>query len=111
MFGFDHVAFIEATFTNVVASNARTLVTELAKYLLPVQHNLTFDTAADDNSGLTAERLNYFLTTFLSDFDPPGTEETEWTNRWTNKIGMDTVRGQLENLFNAMLQSPEYQLM
>lgn len=111
MFQFDPIAFIQANFTNVIASNARTLVTELAKYLLPVQDNLTFDTAADDNSGLTAERLNYFLTTFLSDIDPPGTEEAEWTNRWNNQIGMDTVRGQLENLFNAMLQSPEYQLM
>lgn len=110
-FQFDPIAFIQANFTNVVASNARTLVIELARYLLPVQDSLTFDTAADDNSGLTAERLNYFLVTFLSDIDPPGTEETEWTNRWTNQIGMDTVRGQLENLFNAMLQSPEYQLM
>ncbi len=110
-YAFDPIAFIEANFTNVIASNARSLVSELAKYLLPVQDNLTFDTAADDNSGLTAERLNYFLVTFLSDIDPPGTEESEWTNRWTNKIGMDTVRGQLENLFNAMLQSPEYQLM
>ncbi len=111
MFRFDPIAFIEATFSNVIASNARTLVIELARYLLPVQDNLTFDTAADDASGLTAERLNYFLITFLSDIDPPGTEEAEWTNRWTNRIGMDTVRGQLENLFNAMLQSPEYQLM
>ena len=87
------------------------MITELAKYLLPVQDNLTYDTAADDNSGLTAERLNYFLVTFLSDIDPPGTEESQWTFRWTNQVGMDTVRGQLENLFNAMLQSPEYQLM
>ncbi len=111
MFAFDPIAFIQANFSNVIASNARTLITELAKYLLPVQDNLTFDTAADDNSGLTAERLNYFLVTFLSDIDPPGTEESQWTFRWTNQVGMDTVRGQLENLFNAMLQSPEYQLM
>ena len=100
MFKFDTIAFVEANISNVIASNAPQLVQELALYLLPV-----------DASGLTAERLNYFLVTFLSDIHPPGTEQAEWTNRWTNRIGMDTVRGQLENLFNAMLQSPEYQLM
>ncbi len=100
MFQFDPIAFVEANIPNVIASNAPMLVLELTQYLLPV-----------DDAGLTSERLNYFLATFLSDIDPPGTEQAAWTNRWTNRIGMDTVRGQLENLFNAMLQSPEYQLM
>lgn len=102
--------FVTATFSNAIIRDARTLVTELAKYVLPMHDNLTYDTALDDNSGLTAERLNYFLKAFLSDIYPAGTEETNWTSNWDSQTNMDTVRGQLENLFNAMLQSPEYQL-
>jgi uncharacterized protein (DUF1800 family) len=90
------------------ASNARTLVIELVQYLLPMADNLTFDATADDTATLTAERLNYFLVTFLSDIDPD--PEAEWTNRYTNQLGVTTMEGQLRNLFNAMLQSPEYQL-
>jgi uncharacterized protein (DUF1800 family) len=104
------VDFIMATFPNGVIADARTLVTELAKYVLPVTDNLTYDTNADDNSGLTAERVNYFLKAFLSDIYPAGTEEANWTSNWNSQTNMDTVRGQLENLLNAMLQSPEYQL-
>lgn len=102
--------FITATFTNAVIADARSLVIELAKYIFPVNDNLTFDPNADDNSGLTAERLNYFLKYFLSDIYPAGTEEANWTANWNSQTNMDTVRGQLENLFNAMMQSPEYQL-
>lgn len=104
------VDFFTSAFANGIIADARTLVTELAKYVLPVTDNLTYDPAADTNSGLTAERLNYFLKAFLSDIYPPGTEETNWTNNWNTQTNMDTVRGQLENLLNAMLQSPEYQL-
>lgn len=104
------VDFFAATFPNGVIADARTLVAELAKYVLPVTDNLTYDTNLDNNSGLTAERVNYFLKAFLSDIYPPGTEETSWTSNWNSQTNMDTVRGQLENLLNAMLQSPEYQL-
>jgi uncharacterized protein (DUF1800 family) len=102
--------FVTATFSNAVIRDARMLVTELARYVLPVTDNLTYDTTVDDNAGLSAERLNYFLKAFLSDIYPAGTEETSWTSNWDSQTNMDTVRGQLENLFNAMLQSPEYQL-
>lgn len=98
---------------NSVASDARQLIIELAKYFLPQNDNLTFNAAADDNAGLTAERLNYFLTAFLKspqiDTDPEGT----WTDRWLNPAKYqepEVVIGQLRSLFNAMLQSPEYQL-
>ncbi len=100
--------FVRTNINTALAANARNLVIELAKYLLPVSDNLTFDTANDDTATITAERLNYFLVTFLSDIDP--NPETAWTNRWTNQIGIGTMTSQLENLFNAMLQSPEYQL-
>ncbi len=93
-----------------VAADAKLLVMELVKYLLPQSDNLTFNTAADDNSGLTAERLNYFLTAFIKtplfDTDPEG----EWTYRWTTKDEIEVVIGQLRSLLNALMQSPEYQL-
>jgi hypothetical protein len=109
-FKVDVYQFVRDTIPFGVASNARSLVIELAKYLLPLTDNLTFDTALDETlqSTLTAERLNYFLVTFLSDIDPD--PEAEWTNRYTNQIGIATMEGQLQNLFNTMLQSPEYQL-
>jgi uncharacterized protein (DUF1800 family) len=110
MMKIDPVAFVQTNISNAIASDARLLIVELAKYLLPLSDNLTFDTATDDNAGLTAERLNYFLTAFLKspqiDADPEGA----WTFRWNNPVDMEVVRRQLENLFNAMLQSPEYQL-
>ncbi len=107
----DFVNFVQTNFSNATASDARLLIIELAKYLLPVNDNLTFDPAADDSSGLTAERLNYFLTAFLKspqiDTDP----EASWTFRWNNPVDMEVVKKQLENLFNALMQSPEYQLL
>ncbi len=110
MMKIDPVAFVQTNISNAIASDARLLIIELAKYFLPLSDNLTFDTAVDDNAGLTAERLNYFLTAFLKspqiDADPEGA----WTFRWNNPVDMEVVRRQLENLFNAMLQSPEYQL-
>jgi len=106
----DVVAFVQNNMSNSIASDARSLIIELAKYFLPLADNLTFDAALDDQAGLTAERLNYFLTAFLKspqfDADPEGA----WTLRWSTQSEMEVVRGQLQSLFNAMLQSPEYQL-
>lgn len=106
----DVVAWVQANINNAIASDAKSLIIELASYLLPVSDNLTFDSAADDSSGLSAERLNYFLTAFLKspqiDADPEGA----WTFRWNNPVDTEVVRRQLENLFNAIMQSPEYQL-
>ena len=105
------VNFVKTKIAGPTASNARALIIELAKYLLPLADNLTFDINADDNSGITAERLNYFLTAFLKtpqiDADPEGL----WTFRWNNpSFEPEVVPKQLEGLFNAMMQSPEYQL-
>lgn len=106
----DLVAFVQNNFDNSIASDARLLIIELAKYLLPVNDNLTFDPASDDTSGLTAERLNYFLTAFLKSPQIDPDPEASWTFRWNNPVDMEVVRRQLESLFNAMMQSPEYQL-
>ncbi len=104
----DILTFVQANFSGV-AANARDLVIAVAEYFLPTSENLTFDTP--DIGELTVERLNYFLTAFLFSPQIDPDPEAAWTNRWTNGIDMDTVRNQLTNLFNAMLQSPEYQLM
>ena len=110
MMKIDPVAFVQTNISNAIASDARLLIIELVKYFLPLADNLTFDTATDDNAGLTAERLNYFLTAFLKspqiDADPEGA----WTFRWNNPVDTEVVRRQLESLFNAIMQSPEYQL-
>jgi uncharacterized protein (DUF1800 family) len=95
--------FVNNNFSDAVASDARMLIVELSKYLLPLHENLSFDDAGDDTASLTAKRLNYFKARFLQQFD-----EAYWTTRWNE--GAIDLNDQLEFLFNAMLQSPEYQL-
>ena len=103
MFTINVQNFVENNFSDTIASDARALIIELGRYLFPVTDNLTFDDAADDTATLTAQRLNYFKGRFLQQFD-----EAYWTTRWNE--GSGDLRDQLEFLFNAMLQSPEYQL-
>ena len=106
----DPVNFVKTKFSPAIATNAKSLIIELAKYLLPLNENLTYTTGADANAGLTAARMNYFLTAFIKtpliDTDP----EASWTDRWTTGRDPETVQNQLQGLFNAMMQSPEYQL-
>lgn len=104
----DVYQFVKNNIPDSIASNSRLLVIELCRYFLPVSENLTFDAAADDDAGITTERLNYFHDIFLSNIDPD--PEAAWTQRWTSGVGIATVTEQLQQLFNAMLQSPEYQL-
>ena len=103
MFKVNVFDFVKNNIPNGTAADAKLLVMELARYLLPVTDNLTFDDAADDTSGLTAKRVNYFKERFLQTFD-----EAYWTTRWNEGAG--DLRDQLEYLFNALMQSPEYQL-
>ena len=58
------------------------------------------------NSAAIVGLLTAFLKSPQIDADPEGS----WTFRWNNPVDMEVVRKQLESLFNAMLQSPEYQL-
>jgi uncharacterized protein (DUF1800 family) len=85
------------------APDANTLVVALANYLFPVPDNLDYDESTP--SGLTAKRLNYFKSNLLGGFT-----ETYWTTMIWNGTNLDDKRRALENLLNAMLQSPEYQL-
>jgi uncharacterized protein (DUF1800 family) len=88
---------------NAVAADPNTLIASIATYFFPVADNLSFDDATDANAGLTAKRLNYFKERFLQDFD-----EAYWANNWSTN-GRE-VNNWLKVLFNAMLQTPEYQL-
>jgi uncharacterized protein (DUF1800 family) len=106
----DLVDFVQTNISNATASNARSLIIELAQYLLPLSDNLTYDTATDDASGLTAERMNYFLTAFLKSPQIDADPEERWTYRWSNQEDNEVIVNQLQSLFNAMMQSPEYQL-
>lgn len=101
-------SFVNANFATV-ARDARALIIELAQYIFPVSDNLTFDDATDDAASLTALRLNYFKERFLQGLAGGSlTPEQYWTQRWDE--GAIDLRDQLEFLFNAMMQSPEYQL-
>ncbi|MCF6359403.1 MAG: DUF1800 domain-containing protein [Cyclobacteriaceae bacterium] len=108
---FDAVQFTRDNVDNATGADARLLIMAYVQYLFPVQFNLTFNPAADDNSGITAERLNYFLQAFLYEPQLDADPEGEWTNRWNANYEMDVVEGQLIKLFNSLLQTPEYQLM
>ena len=101
----DIVQFVRDNFADV-APNARDLIISVIQYFLPVSDNLSFDS---DTGELTLERLNYFKLAFLGDLDPD--PEASWNTRWTTGQDPTTVANQLSNLFNALLQSPEYQLM
>lgn len=103
MFTVNVFDYVDNNFSDAVASDARALIIELARYFLPLTDNLTFDDATDDTATLTSQRLNYFKDRFLQQFD-----EAYWTTRWNE--GSADLRDQLEFLFNAMMQSPEYQL-
>ncbi|MEM9896672.1 MAG: DUF1800 family protein [Bacteroidota bacterium] len=102
------VEFVRSTFPTE-APNARELIIAIAEHFLPIAENLSFDPSS--NGDLTQERLNYFLNAFLFSPQIDGDPEAQWTNRWVNNIDPTTVANQLKNLFNAMLQTPEYQLM
>jgi uncharacterized protein (DUF1800 family) len=106
----DLYQFIRDNIDFAEASDARRLVIDLASFVLPLTDNLTFDTTQDETllSTLRSERLMYFRDKFLDIIDPD--PETAWTNRYTTQTGLATMEGQLLNLFDAMLQSPEYQL-
>lgn len=94
-FGFqlDAVNYVENNISD--PSNAQAIVQELVDDLLP--------------EIITAERFDHFLNDILLD----GLSMANWTTEWfTYQSSNDdsAVRTQLENLFNALMQSPEYQL-
>lgn len=87
------------------AADARNLIKDLVLYLFPMPDNLAYDDASDDTADLTFKRMNYFKLQLLQSFT-----ETYWTNTLWPSNNAAELRLQLNYLFNAMLQSPEYQL-
>jgi uncharacterized protein (DUF1800 family) len=90
------------------APDALTLLRIMIEYLLPHTDNLVYD-APDDTSSLTYRRMAYFKARFLSDIvvtDP----EAYWTSTWTTGTQTEEIQLWLNTMFDAVLQSPEYQL-
>jgi uncharacterized protein (DUF1800 family) len=92
----DTLDFIYTHF-NAEAPDPDALIEALSNYLYPK----VFDNPA--TSMLTVRRSDYFKSRFLGAFTA-----AEWTAYWNGNDG--EVPNFLNNLFNAMLQSPEYQL-
>ncbi len=94
-FGFqlDAVAYVENNISD--PSNGQVIVQELIDDLLP--------------EIITTVRFDYFLNDILLD----SLSMANWTTEWFAYQGSNddsAVRTQLESLFNALMQSPEYQL-
>lgn len=86
----DIISFVESNVSN--PGDINTLLDELVLYLLPEE--------------ITTERKNYFK--FILN---EGLPDANWTVEWNNRAsGGSEVSTQLIKLFNAMMQSPEYQL-
>ena len=109
--GIDIIQFTRDNFSVGQTNDARDLIIAYIELLFPMHSNLTYDTGADDLSGLTAERMNYFLQAFLFEPKIDNDPEAAWTIRWTNGFDPEVVERQLLKLINALLQTPEYQLM
>jgi hypothetical protein len=111
LFNVNTYDYVRANFAGV-AANSEELVKTLITYLLPHHDFLAYTDPNDNpdtfNASLTVKRLNYFLNRFLTDvnMDPKG----YWTTTWNQGTELSELREWLNRLFNALLQSPEYQL-
>lgn len=94
---------------NDVGTDARQLVIEIAQYLFPMAEGLNYDT----NGDLTAARMRYFLQAFLG-FTTYDTDAdmaaAGWVDLYSQPANYLEATTRLQSLFNAMMQSPEYQL-
>jgi uncharacterized protein (DUF1800 family) len=93
-FVFNQIAFSRAAV-------ADQLIEDLTKYFLP---------RPEKDTELTEARLNYFKKVFLEQFQIDADPEGRWTTRWNEQSEIEATIGQLNSLFNSLLQSPEYQL-
>jgi hypothetical protein len=90
---------------NAAAPNARQLIVTLAAHFFPMADNLKFENS-DSLETLTIPRMIYFRDRFLQGLTT--TPEQYWADRWSENSS--ELPMWLAYLFNAMLQSPEYQL-
>ncbi|UII19299.1 DUF1800 family protein [Fulvivirga ligni] len=96
------------------AQDAKDFIKAMAPYFLPVAQNLDFDTDMAGR-GMTKERLRYFLQAFLQFMDYNDTAEVNdknaiWVSLLNDPAQYLLAGDYLRRLFNAMLQTPEYQL-
>jgi uncharacterized protein (DUF1800 family) len=103
------LAYVQGQVPDEFARDAKSLIIYLVEHIFTVNANLSFEEG--NSSDLTSSRLNYFLNAFLFSPQIDAEPEESWTYRWDNQEDMDTVAGQLVSLFNALLQTPEFQLM
>lgn len=101
--------YIRNTFDLSVYSDGRQLITTLISYFFPLSDNLEF--VEDSNGDITNERLSYFLQEFLFKEGLSDTGEDAWTALWEEDNPGARASERLSFLFNALLQSPEFQLM
>ncbi|QSE96704.1 DUF1800 family protein [Fulvivirga lutea] len=105
----DVYTFVSNTF-NAEANDAKSLIINLAPYLYPMANNLDFDV---DGGDLTKERIRFFLQAFLGFTDYEAESDmalTEWQSLYADPDNYLEIGEFLKRLFNAMMQSPEYQL-
>ena len=101
----DLYAYAKLRFASV-ATDPDAFIRELISYLFPL---------AQETTEITTERLNYFKLQFfkLGEALPQG-PSAFWLFSWNNGDNIPTskidARGMLQDLVNALLQSPEFQL-
>jgi len=101
----DLYAYAKLRFASV-ATDPDAFIRELISYLFPL---------AQETTEITTERLNYFKLQFfkLGEALPQG-PLAFWQFSWNNGDNIPTskidARGMLQDLVNALLQSPEFQL-
>jgi uncharacterized protein (DUF1800 family) len=101
----DLLKFVKNRF-DAVANDPDTLIRALISYVFSMSM---------ENVEITTERINYFKSQFfkLGTGLPQG-PEVFWTFSYSNAELMpaskEDARGMLQDLFNAIMQSPEYQL-
>ncbi len=89
-----------------IASDPDAFIRELISYLFPL---------SDETTEITTERINYFKQQFFSLGEAlPQGPLAFWQFSWNNGNTIPTskidARGMLQDLVNAILQSPEFQL-
>ena len=106
----DILAWVYEHFPESTIADGPLLVTEIVSYFLPVSDDLSYDEGSTAGE-ITPQRLTFYLQEFLEKegLGTPG--EAAWTNMFPDNVNRDFVAERISFLLNAVLQTPEYQLM
>ncbi|MFY0689725.1 MAG: DUF1800 family protein [Cyclobacteriaceae bacterium] len=106
----DLVTFVRNNWEVSTIRNSEQFILEVITYLLPVYDEADF--TETDNGELTNSRLNYFRQQFLEQEGLGATGAQAWNDLWDDANFNNAIAGErLSFLFNAILQTPEFQLM